>query len=118
MRKSFIDPTARLTLKMKQPCFIAVFSTFIYISTFTAYASDLVLNDGFEMQNTTHWIETGSIPYWDRGVVKFDVTGNGQQSWAYYQHPGDNYDGGLEQVIYMQAGETYTVSADICYHSG
>lgn len=81
-------------------------------------ASDLVLNDGFELEEAMHWTETGLMPYWDRGVVRFDVTGNGIPSWAYCTHPGDEYDAGLEQVIHLRAGITYAVSADICYHSG
>ena len=81
-------------------------------------AGDLVLNDGLEMQSTAHWTETGNIPSYHRGVVEFDVTGNGRKSWAYYQHPGDEINGGLEQVVFVQAGVSYEVSADICYHNG
>jgi len=83
-----------------------------------AAAGDLVLNDGLELQETRLWVETGNVPSYHRGVVEFDVTGNGRASWAYYQHPGDDISGGLEQTIYVQAGVTYTVSADICYHNG
>ncbi|MFH2002707.1 MAG: hypothetical protein ABIK28_23755 [Planctomycetota bacterium] len=81
-------------------------------------AGDIVLNYAFETQDTLHWIETGTVPYQDRGVVKFDVTGNGHPSWAYYQHPGYDFSGGLQQTLYVQAGVTYRISADICYHSG
>ena len=83
-----------------------------------AAASDVVLNDGFELQDTTHWIETGNIPFYDRGVVKFDVTGNGVPSYAYYQHPGDGFSGGVDQTLCLLAGVIYEVSADLCYHSG
>jgi hypothetical protein len=83
-----------------------------------AAAGDLVLNDGLELEDTRLWTETGNVPSYHRGVVEFDVTGNGRASWAYYQHPGDEISGGLEQTINLLAGVTYTVSADICYHNG
>jgi hypothetical protein len=83
-----------------------------------AFSADVVLNDGFELESTDLWTETGNVPFYHRGVVKFDVTGDGKPSWAYYQHPGGDYSGGVEQVIYVLEGVTYRVSADICYHNG
>jgi hypothetical protein len=77
--------------------------------------NDLVLNDGFDLQSTQHWIETGNIPTSERGVAWFDVTGDGKKSWAYYQHPGDGFSGGVDQVIHVQAGVTYSVKANFCY---
>ena len=82
-----------------------------------AFGGDLVLNYGFELQNTVHWIETGNVPPLDRGVSPYDVTGNGKNSWAYYQHPGDGFSGGVDQILHVQAGVTYTVEADFCYHN-
>lgn len=83
-----------------------------------ANACDMALNHGFESEDTMLWTETGTIPYQNRGVVRFNVTGSGLQSWAYYQHPGWDYYGGVQQTIYVEAGVTYVVSADVCYHSG
>lgn len=80
-------------------------------------AQRLALNDGFEMESTLYWNLTGSLPSTQRGVYPFDVTGNGKPSWAYYQHPGDGYSGGLEQTLYVIAGVTYVVHADFCYHN-
>ena len=41
----------------------------------SADGQDLVLNDGFQMEDTSRWTEYGTIPLYSRGVVKFDVTG-------------------------------------------
>jgi len=76
-----------------------------------------VLNDGFELEDTSYWTETGDVPVQHKGVVKFNVTG-GSYSWAYYQHPGDGVSGGLQQTVHLLKGATYEVSADILYHSG
>lgn len=81
-------------------------------------AGDMVLNSGFEMESTHLWTETGNVPSWHRGVAEFDVTGNGRKSWTYYQHPGSEISGGLDQIVTIRANETYVVSADICYHNG
>jgi hypothetical protein len=83
-----------------------------------ALASDVVLNDGFETEDTMHWIETGNVPFEHRGVARFDVKGTGFKSWSYYQHPGWDCEGGLDQTICVLEGIVYEISADICYHSG
>ncbi|MHC4941524.1 MAG: hypothetical protein ACYTG7_00750 [Planctomycetota bacterium] len=82
-----------------------------------AEGADLVLNDGFELQSTQLWMETGNILPSERGVTLFDVTGNGKSSWTYYQHPGDDFSGGVDQILYVQAGVTYLVKADFCYYN-
>lgn len=80
-----------------------------------AQDNDLVLNDGFELQSTDLWTETGTVLPTERGVAKYTVTLSGGNSWAYYQHPGDGFSGGIEQLIHVEAGETYRVEADFCY---
>jgi hypothetical protein len=84
----------------------------------TAHAANTVLNDGFETEDTMLWLETGNVPFEHRGVARFDVKGAGLKSWAYYQHPGWDCEGGLEQTIHLLEGVAYEISADICYHSG
>ncbi len=81
-------------------------------------AAETVINGGFETEDSMHWEETGFLPYHHRGVVKFDVTGNGRKSWTYYQHPNSETVSGVAQMIHLFAGETYALSADICYHNG
>lgn len=82
------------------------------------FAGDVVLNHGFETEDWLYWAETGNVPFHHKGVVKFDTTGNGKSSWAFYQHPGDDCSGGLDQTVYVLEGVTYEVGADVCYHSG
>ncbi len=81
-------------------------------------AAETVINGGFETEDSMHWEETGFLPYHHRGVAEFDVTGNAHKSWAYYQHPNSENVSGVAQMIHLFAGETYTLSADICYHNG
>jgi len=81
-------------------------------------AADTVVNGGFETEDSMHWEETGFLPYHHRGVARFDVTGDQRKSWAYYQHPNSEDVSGVAQMVHLFAGETYTFSADICYHNG
>lgn len=78
-------------------------------------AMEIVLNDSFEMQNMLYWEFTGTIPYSDRGVLEFDVTGNGQESWCFWSIPWEYGEGTLKQWIYVIAGVTYEVGMDVCY---
>jgi hypothetical protein len=90
----------------------------ILLFTATSFASDVVVNDGFETEDTLHWIETGSVPFHHKGVVMFNVKSPTNFSWTYYQHPGDGVSGGLQQTIHLIKGVVYEVSADILYHNG
>ena len=96
---------------------IVICAGLLFLSA-SALASDVVVNDGFETEDTLHWIETGDVPFHHKGVVKFNVTGPMSYSWTYYQHPGDGVSGGLQQTLYLIKGVLYEVSADILYHSG
>lgn len=89
----------------------------LFISA-SALASDVVVNDGFETEDTLHWIEAGDVPFHHKGVVPFNVKSPTNYSWTYYQHPGDGVSGGLQQTVYLIKGVVYEVSADILYHSG
>ena len=102
--------------KLKGLGFLLILSAGWTTSPLTA--GDVVLNHGFETEDTVYWIEIGNVPIYHKGVVKFDTTGNGKTSWAFYQHPGDGCSGGLQQTIHVLQGVTYQVAADVCYHSG
>ena len=78
-------------------------------------AQEVVINNGFEMANPYYYAYYGTVT--SRGVDIKDVSAPGVFSWCYWQVPGDNFYGGLQQWIYVHAGETYNVSADICYHN-
>ena len=78
-------------------------------------AEEIVLNDGFEMENILYWEFTGTIYQTDYGVKREDVTGDGQESWCFWSIPWDNGTGTLKQWIHVIAGTTYEVGMDVCY---
>ena len=83
----------------------------------TTQAQEVVLNNGFEMQGPSFYAYTGNIQSWDRGVDQRDTVTPGVYSWAYWQIPSDSGNGGYQQWIYVIAGVTYEINADVCYHN-
>lgn len=49
----------------------------ICFSAVTGVAKEIVVNDGFELQDISYWEFSGTIPPWEYGVIKVDVTGDG-----------------------------------------
>lgn len=87
----------------------------VLVLSFSAQAQTQALNDGFEMQDWTHWTLTGNLDSSYRWVFDFDVVAPNAFSYAYGQVPYTNFSGGLKQTVYLRANVTYEVSADLCY---
>ena len=90
---------------------------FLFLAGPPALAQNVALNDGFEMQNSVYWTKTGNMQsaYW--GVEKFDTTGNAQNSWCAWQSPANGMNGGFTQTVFLIAGVTYELTADIAYYN-
>ena len=98
---------------------ILLYGLFVSVSLvaggLTATAQEIVHNDGFEMTLPSFYAYYGTLQ--ERGVDIRETSAPGLPSWCYWQVPADNLNGGLQQWVYVQNGETYDVSADICYHN-
>jgi hypothetical protein len=76
-------------------------------------AKEIVINDSFELQDTTHWTDFGTSPY----AVKMTDVVQGIFSWCMWNSPWNNGTGKIYQEVYLFNGVTYQVEADIQYHN-
>lgn len=84
-------------------------------------AKEMVINGCFEYQDLTdHWEWDHSIMIkFDCGVKMWDVTGSGEQSWAFKTKPKgmiEDISATMKQQVFVIQGEKYEVSMDICFH--
>ncbi|MHC4943465.1 MAG: hypothetical protein ACYTG7_10650 [Planctomycetota bacterium] len=93
---------------------VAMVSLFIICNVELTPGKDVVINDCFEMMSLDYWTWEGSPQHM---ITLFDVTGGGDNSWCHLTIPNDFTDGSLKQQIFVMAGETYTIEADVCYHN-
>jgi hypothetical protein len=103
---------------MKRTILLGIPLAFLFLGWLCAPASaqETVINSGFELQNTLYYQKFGNVPSGEYGVKLFDTTGSGS-SYAFFQVVYDGVSGGLNKTVYLFAGVTYDVSADICYHN-
>lgn len=101
---------------MKRSWWIGVFLLSMCFSN-GVMAQDVLVNGRFELG-------TDYAPYWNvsgnstlHEIVQYDVTGSGE-SWAWKTsawNDGTAYDNTLSQMIAVEGGITYEVSANFCY---
>jgi hypothetical protein len=98
----------------------ALFSLFLWCGPATS-AKEIIINDGFELGSWEYFTSFGSPDA--QFITAYDVKngfGGPEISLCFSQRSsggkGGN-DGGLRQDVFVQAGVTYVVSADICYHN-
>ncbi len=100
---------------MKKVMMGAVALLFFSIALTPAMAQEVVNNDGFETGDYVYWTHGGPSPYF--GVEDFDVTGDGSKSPCFYQTTYTGYNKNIKQTIYLIAGLTYDVNADVAYEN-
>jgi hypothetical protein len=100
---------------------LTVASLVVFTTVPALDAKDIVVNDGFELPGWGYWTDYGNpdlrlIDYYD--VVNGYGGPNSSNCYAQLSSGGmGGNDGGLRQEVYVIAGVTYTVSADLCYHN-
>jgi hypothetical protein len=80
----------------------------------TSAGKECVLNNGMELQDLTYWTYEGMATHY---VLPYPMSQGGPYVWCHMTAPNKDKSGSLKQMIYVRAGETYQVSADITYHN-
>jgi hypothetical protein len=100
--------------------FSAVLVLFIWGGT-SGSAKEILINDSFELGNFNYWTSFGTPDF--QFIQFYDVEngfGGPDPSSCFAQMisggKGGN-DGGVRQDVYVEAGVTYVIKADICYHN-
>ena len=112
---------------MKRTIFLGCLAALcLWVSMGAASGKDIVINDGFELKGKdldVYWTVDGfdeSLYPSCWAVQYFDTNGDGQASGSFRTDPFTHSlfgisEGYLKQHIFVEAGKTYVVSADICY---
>lgn len=89
----------------------------LFLGSGEALAQNVVANGGFELMDYGAWVKSGQ----NQGAefVRYDTSGNGQQSWCLKRKPGTGFpvggNGGPAQDVVLIGGVTYDFYARICY---
>lgn len=87
---------------------------FLFASQSDALAQTATPNGDIELEALGSWKLFGNNTV--QGVVKYDVNGDGNNSWCWRRKPGtDGCNGGIEQDVYLIAGVTYQFDADVAF---